>query len=332
VLPAFTAALSLLLGFLAVERLTEPWARLMLRKGICGRDVHKPDRPLIPEMGGVTIVVGLAVGMGFFTALNPEFSLTAAAFLSTVVVAAVVGVVDDWLRPLSPLEKVAAVTLAALPLLILGMYTPYPVLPFVGGLRLTLIYPFIFMPLLVTVLANSVNMLDVLNGSMAGTSTISALFLTLIAVLFSQWETAFLLGLLAACTYGFYRHNRYPAEVFPGDGGSLAVGAAFAAAAIIGRLEVLTLIVLLPALINGSLILSSLGRLVERRGIKERPTLLVAGPRIAASPSRQAPVTLTRLMVASQPLREEEVVRGFMALNLLTGALALATALFMLGG
>lgn len=315
-----------------MERLTVPWARFMLRKGIKGQDVHKPGKPWIPEMGGVTIVIGLALSLTFFGILNSELALTVAAFLLTVVIAAAVGIVDDTVRPLSPLEKVAAVTLASLPLLILGVYTPFPVLPFVGKLRLTIIYPFIFMPLLVTVLANSVNMLDVLNGSMAGTSTLSALFLALIAILFGRWEVAYILAVLAACTYGFYRHNRYPAEVFPGDGGSLAVGAAFATAAIIGRLEVVTLIVLLPALINGSLILSSLGRLVERRRIKERPIFVAENCRIEASHGRQAPVTLTRLMVASQPLKEEEIVRGFLALNLLTGVLALVTGFFMLGG
>ena len=304
-----------------------PIANFMKKRGITGIDVHKLDKPEIPELGGLSIVFGL-IGcsvVSMFLNLNSSFFL---AYLLTILITAVIGVFDR-LKPLNAVQKILLVAVASIPILFLNVYQPFPELPFVGKLRLTLLYPVVFVPVFVTVLANATNMIDVLNGSMAGTSTVSAVFLTFIAFLLGKHEAMLMFASLAATTYAFYRYNKYPAKVFSSDVGSLSVGAAFAAAAIMGRLEVVTMFALLPTLINGSLILTSLGGVRERREIKIRPTILLENGLIAANLDKKAPITLTRLMVASSPLKEPEITRCFIILHFFSGFLALATFFFM---
>jgi len=323
----FIGLITICLGFLIVYGLTMPIANLMLKKGVFGVDVHKPTKPKIPEMCGLSIIFGLAlcsIILMFFSD-NPTHFL---AFILTVYVASMVGVLD-WFKRLGAWQKIFLAALASIPILVLGVYYPYPILPFIGKLRLTILYPIIVVPFLVTMLANATNMIDVFNGSMAGTSTIAATFLTIIAFLLNKPETTLMYASIAVCTFAFYLHNKYPAKVFSGDVGSLGVGAAFAAAAIIGRMEILTLFALLPTLINGSLTLTSLGGVKERHEILERPTILLENGLLKANPSKNAPVTLTRLLVAASPLKEPEIVKCFLLLTFFSGLLSLLTTFLM---
>ncbi len=279
-------------------------------------------------MGGLAIVLGLIASSATLMFAWPQLKVKAAALILTVLIAAGIGVIDEY-RPFRALEKVLALTLAAIPIIALNVYYPYPQLPFIGSLRLTIIYPYILVPLMVTALANTINMVDVLNGSMALTSTISAAFLTLASAMLGRWEILPLTASLAACTIAFYRHNRFPAKVFAGDVGSLSVGAGFAAVAIMGRLEVLVAVALIPALINSGLIVSSLRRLMERREIKFRPTIVKEG-KIFASGDPRAPLTLVRLLAASKPRSEPEIVRLMAGLTVFSGILTLITALLLM--
>ena len=55
---------------------------------------------------------------------------------------------------------------------------------------------------------------------------------------------------LLAVLLAFYYFNRYPAKVFDGDTGSLAVGAALGALAILGRIETVVVVALIPHIMN----------------------------------------------------------------------------------
>ena len=317
---------TVVLGFLSVYTITPFLADFLRRKGIIGVDVHKPTKPKIPEMAGLSIVFGLIICSVFLLFYLP--SLDFLAYILTVSIACVIGILD-WFKRWGAWHKIVLAALASIPILVLGVYYPYPALPFIGRLRLTVLYPLIFVPVFVTVLANATNMIDVLNGSMAGTATISAVFLTVIAFFLGRFEAVLMYAAIASCTYAFYLYNKYPAKVFSGDAGSLSIGAAFAAAAIIGRMEIVTLFALLPALINGSLTLTSLGGVRERHEIKIRPIILLEDYSLKANFSKDAPITLTRLLVASSPLKEYEVVKAFLVLSVFSGFLAFATAILM---
>ena len=132
------------------------------------------------------------------------------------------------------------------------------------------------------------------------------------------------LALLSRIAY--YRFNRYPAKVFSGDVGSLTVGAAIGALAIVGQLEVVTIIALTPFIMNSFYMLTSLRGLMEYRRVKEPATRVLPDGRIAANKHPEAPIPLIRMILARGPLTEPEIVKGFYLLSLCSALLAVLTA------
>ena len=75
---------------------------LLRRRGIVGCDVHKPDRPAVPEMGGLLLVCGFSAGILTVLAANTflERFLSVRldemlAVLCVVLLAALIGTIDD---------------------------------------------------------------------------------------------------------------------------------------------------------------------------------------------------------------------------------------------
>jgi len=298
-------------------------ARFMKSHGITGKDVHKIGGPEIPEMCGMAILFGLSVGATGYAILVPGSAREAMAFLGATLIAGSIGIVDDR-HPLGPKTKPLLTAIACVPILLLGTYVPYPNLPLIGEARLTIVYP-LFIPLAIAVTSNAVNMMDVMNGVMPGTVAIIATMLTGILIVAGEWKIAPLSAGLVAAMLALFYFNRFPAKVFSGDTGSLAVGAALGALAILGRMEMVVVIALMPQIMNAFYGLSSIGRLYERREIRQRPTKLLNDGRLAATAEKNAPITLARLILAAGPFTERNLVRGMMLLTVLSSILALLT-------
>jgi UDP-N-acetylglucosamine--dolichyl-phosphate N-acetylglucosaminephosphotransferase len=298
-------------------------AKFMKNHGITGKDVHKIGMPDIPEMCGIAILLGLSVGVIGYAFLVPSAGREAITFLGTTIITGVIGMFDD-LRPLGPRTKPLLTAIASLPILLLGTYVPFPTLPFIGQVRLTIVYP-LLIPVAIAVTSNSVNMMDVMNGAMPSTVAIVALTMTGVLIVAGEWKTAPLAAGLVAAMLGFFYFNRFPARVFSGDTGSLAVGAALGALAILGRIEMVVVVALIPQIMNAFYGLSSVGRLYERREIRTRPTRLMSDGRLDASSEKGAPITLSRILLASGPLMEKEIVRDMMALTIVSSILSVLT-------
>ena len=313
-------------AFVVTYLATPPLASWLKHRGIVGIDVHKLDRPKIPQMCGLSIMAGLAAGtlsLELLGGSSPEI----VAFLATVLIAGAIGAIDD-LRPLNAKLKPALTALAALPILFLGTYNPHPVFPLIGPFRLTIVYPILIF-FAIAVPANAVNMLDVFNGSMSGTLTIVSLTLAAILAVSGKTTAMGLALALFGSLLAFYLFNRYPARVFDGDTGSLAAGAAIGALAVIGRIELVAIVALVPYIMNSFYGLASIGRLYERREIKPRPVRLRSDGMLEATNDRQAPVTLTRLILAEGPLPEKQIVRVMQLLAILSSAMAVLAFLLM---
>lgn len=323
-----------LLGFSASFIVTFILIPLLIHKlkekGIVGIDVHKSEKPKIPEMGGLSILLSIVIVTILLSALYKELANVFIVFLIVVIVVGIIGAIDD-IRTLNPKLKPTLTALAALPIIILGTYVPRPVLPIIGRTRLTIVYPILILASF-AVSTNAVNMLDIFNGAMAGTCSI--LFLTLlISSIILGFETGFILSaIMLGSLIAFYYYNKYPAKIFSGDVGSLAVGAAIAATAIIGRLEIITIVAMMPHIMNGFHSLASIGGLLERRQIKARPTKILPDGRLAANEDPKAPITLARLILAGSPLYEHEIVKILLLLSAYSGLLAIITALIITWG
>jgi UDP-N-acetylglucosamine--dolichyl-phosphate N-acetylglucosaminephosphotransferase len=311
--------LSFGITFIAQPRLMA----LMNKKGIIGRDVHKKEQPIVPEMGGTAVLAALIVSTLVGVTVMPEKTRMLVSFLLTVVISGVIGAIDD-LRPLNARVKPFLTLFAGIPILVLGTYTPSIVFPLIGGTRLTKVYP-LLIPIVMAVTSNAVNMMDPFNGVMSGTTSIITLTLLASAIIFGSQDAIILCCTLLGALLAFFYYNRYPSSVFSGDVGSLGVGAALGAIAIIGRVEVVAVVAFMPQIMNAFYGLSTIGRLYERREVN-RPVTILEDGRLMASPDPKAPLTLARFILARGPLHEYEASIIFITLSAISGLLALITA------
>ena len=76
----------------------------------------------------------------------------------------------------------------------------------------------------ITLVTNSFNLLDNMDGLCSGTVAISSAMLALVASESGQWADAAMLAALCGASAGFFFFNRSPASIFLGDAGSLLCG------------------------------------------------------------------------------------------------------------
>jgi UDP-N-acetylglucosamine--dolichyl-phosphate N-acetylglucosaminephosphotransferase len=158
--------------------------------------------------------------------------------------------------------------------------------------------------------------------------TIAAFSLAISLFILQNYSVAIMTLPLAFASLAFYKYHKFPSRIFPGDSGALTIGAAYGVIAIIGHVEVIAAIALLPAIINSFLFLSSVKRIVEHRQIKN-PTTHTDDNKITATKELDAPVTLVRLIVASKPLTEKSVGFAIFKLATFAGILAIITTILM---
>src|SRR5713226_4526250 len=218
-----------------------------------------------------------------------------------------------------------------MPLLILGAAFPGQVynstlrVPLFGGFHLPVIYPLTIL-IVISVTSNTVNMLDPLNGSMAGGIAIVAGGLLIGLLLKGAGPTPiFLYACLLFSALGFFYFNRYPSRAFSGNVGQLSVGAALGALAILGRTEIASIVAMFPSIQNSFFFLSKIKRFTEHRALTAKPTRLLEDGRLASSLDPKAPLTLVRTLLVGRPAKESEIVSTIFALFLISAALGLIT-------
>src|SRR3989442_1447157 len=224
-------------------------ARWMIRhlKGsrMVGRDLHKPGRPEIPEMGGLAVIAGFYAGVTVIQLFLADAS--AQAYLHASLVASFgagfVGLLDD-LFDLRQRVKAVLPFLFALPLATVVFRD------LKGGTTLlnTDIGPLVLLaiPLGITSAANAANMLEGFNGLGAGLGIIMCGAMIALAFISQEFTGLYIIVPLLAALVGFLYFNRYPARIFPGDSMTLFTGAALAAAAIISHQKTYGAILFLP--------------------------------------------------------------------------------------
>ena len=202
------------------------------------RSVH--ERPTTTG-GGTAMFVGFLVALvvasrlpGFTQVFAGSSEALAVVVAATVMFA--IGLLDD-LRELSAPAKVAGQVLSGSLLAVLGVTLFYFRVPFGQLVVLSADWATLITVLLVVVVANSVNLIDGLDGLAAGTIAIAAGAFYLYsgalqnAGVISDANLGPLLALvtLGVCL-GFLPHNFHPARIFMGDGGALLLGLLMASA------------------------------------------------------------------------------------------------------
>jgi UDP-GlcNAc:undecaprenyl-phosphate/decaprenyl-phosphate GlcNAc-1-phosphate transferase len=233
----------------------------------------KADRPRvhggkpIPRIGGLAIVLGIAVPMAVF--VRPEGRYLG-ILLGTLMVAAL-GLIDD-IRGINPGIKMLGIVVAALiPVAGFGMTWEHVGFPVVGNFDLGWgAYPLtVFW---IAALANLVNLIDGMDALASGIVAIASGSFALLAASFGRTDAAVLAAIVCGATLAFLRHNYHPAKIFMGDTGALALGFVLACVAVQGVLKTAATIALAgPLLVLAVPILDTSFVVLKRLKYKRSP-------------------------------------------------------------
>ncbi|MBU7032955.1 MAG: hypothetical protein HXS53_10520 [Theionarchaea archaeon] len=258
--------LYVLLAFVLTLMLVPGISQFMKHHSITGKDVHKTLQPEIPEMGGLSYVSSLTVVL--LMAFILLHSLLYVGALSVLMLTALIGAYDD-LRGLHQFHKVVLTCSAGIPLLFFVEDTTIDFI--LISMDLSWAY-YLLVPLGVAACSNATNILAGFNGEEAGLGAIAAGSLGMCSILLGREEPQLLLFSLSASLLAFLIFNKFPAYIFPGDIGTLPIGGLIAASVVLGKMELLGVIALLPPIIEFFLKMS-----VWFRGKEYGPTKVVKG-------------------------------------------------------
>jgi UDP-N-acetylglucosamine--dolichyl-phosphate N-acetylglucosaminephosphotransferase len=232
------------------------FSRKFVALGITGVDIHKLERPIIPEMGGLSVLLAVSLGSTILMALDGDRGFLFLAGVSTVSLTGLIGVADDKfeLRQRDKTILIAAAS-ALLSLSLVGRGSIW--FPVIGTVPFGILYPLLVVPIAITTSANMSNMLAGFNGLEAGIAAISVGVMTFLSAVTGSADGALLGVILLVAYLGFLLLNWYPAKIFPGDTGTLMFGAGIAAIGLISHLEIAAIVLVMPAALDFALKLMS---------------------------------------------------------------------------
>lgn len=243
----------------------------MLTKLKVGQNVRDdgPETHLVksgtPTMGGIIMMIALLITVVISGQLNSDMYIL---LLSTFGFG-LIGFIDDYFKVVNKrslglrayqklLAQIVLASLLAIYQSNMSVLGSKIIIPFLSNryLDLGMMYiPFIVFVVVGTV--NSVNLTDGLDGLATGITLVVMSFFGIVAF---KWGidsvSIFSLALTGACL-GFLIYNAYPAKIFMGDTGSMALGGAVAAAAIM-----LNLPLMLP-IVGGIYVIESLSVIIQ---------------------------------------------------------------------
>ncbi|MBS4882228.1 MAG: phospho-N-acetylmuramoyl-pentapeptide-transferase [Peptoniphilus harei] len=229
--------LSLILGKILIPVLKKLHAGQSIREEGPKSHMVKSGTPTI---GGLIFLFSAIIT----TLLTGNFKVSVFMILFSTLAFGAVGFIDDYIKVvmkrnlgLRAYQKLFLQILTAV-ILIIYQYNSKHMgtdlyIPFLKDYRSIGVFyiPFIIFVIVGTV--NSVNLTDGLDGLSSSVTIICLLFFNVVAVKFQRYEIAAFSLVLAGALIGFLFFNKYPAKVFMGDTGSLALGGAISAIALL---------------------------------------------------------------------------------------------------
>jgi phospho-N-acetylmuramoyl-pentapeptide-transferase len=296
---AFVTSLvvAFLVGPAIIARLRAMSVNQVVREGTPATHEKKKNTP---TMGGLIILCATLVPTLLWAKLDNRYVVLALVVMAWM---GLIGFLDDYLKLLQKrrgvkneglVEKYKLAGQIAIGLA-LGIYLwKFPISTLPGAsttlpfFKYVLVVPAAawlgwvyvgFTTFVLTGASNAVNFTDGLDGLAAGLCAIAALTFALFAYVIGRVDTSAYLQIyylrgageltvfciaIFGATIGFLWYNCYPAEVFMGDTGSLALGGALGAIAILLKSEFLLL------LIGGVFVVESVSVIIQRSVFKYR--------------------------------------------------------------
>ncbi|MDR1183332.1 MAG: phospho-N-acetylmuramoyl-pentapeptide-transferase [Coriobacteriales bacterium] len=274
--PTFQVFLAIFVSMAITMILLPLWIRILHFRQI-GQQIRAdgPQRHLVkqgtPTMGGVVILVSVVLTVLLLSKSTSQTNMLSLLLICGVtLLTGILGLIDDLSKVvkerslgLRPNAKMICLTLISVAFCLAAVnfvgIEPTVTIPFLPPIPLgilTTVIPLgesatfsipwlylVFVFLLMVGMSNAVNLTDGLDGLAAGTVMIAMVVMAAIAYRSDQLNTALFGAAVTGACVGFLWFNAHPAGIFMGDTGSLALGAAFAAIAVMTKAEVISLVV-----------------------------------------------------------------------------------------
>ena len=270
-----TFIITVVLGKIAIPMLRSLHAQQSIREE--GPESHQAKAGT-PTMGGAFMMIALVLGVAIFAPWNVGTGM----LLFLTLGHCLLGFFDDFVkavkkRNLGLTAKQKLLGQFILAAIFCYCITEIMVIPTtlwipVADIHLQLGWAYYVLAFLIIVGAtNAVNLTDGLDGLASGTSAVAAIAFSVIGLMAASTtnyigaeSVAYFGAIVAAVCLGFLVYNVNPAKVFMGDTGSLALGGAFAAMAILTKTELLLVV------IGGIFVMEALSVIIQVISFKTR--------------------------------------------------------------
>lgn len=250
-------AVAFLLGMILCLLFGVPYIDFLKKKMIgqyvkdCAPEAHAKKQGT-PTTGGIFIITAIMLASVVVLALAQRLDTDAFIILLTLLFYTFAGFQDDYLKikgkandGLSARGKLMRqIAIALLPVLYLmmtntsagdvtfGQYT----------LHLGWLYP-VFAVFVITGASNAYNLTDGLDGLAVSTGIFAFAACAILAFVNGSSEVAIIGAAVSGALFGFLRYNKPKAQVFMGDTGSLALGGLLGTLAVMGKFEILLILI-----------------------------------------------------------------------------------------
>ncbi|MCT4631754.1 MAG: phospho-N-acetylmuramoyl-pentapeptide-transferase [Firmicutes bacterium] len=192
-----------------------------------------------PTMGGIIILIGLVFGIASYFKLDTNMNL----MLFSTIGFGLIGFLDDYIKVvlkrnlgLRAYQKIIGQLLVSVVLAYYASRMGTDI--YVPIIKKYIDLGFLYIPFMVFVMlavTNAVNLTDGLDGLAGSITLIVTGFFGYFAYTMGYLSVAVFAAALMGGCIGFLKYNNFPAKVFMGDTGSLALGGAIAAMAILTK-------------------------------------------------------------------------------------------------
>jgi phospho-N-acetylmuramoyl-pentapeptide-transferase len=204
-----------------------------------------------PTMGGVLFVlIPVIVSLAVNFKIVYDFKTTMVIF--AFVAYGLIGFIDDYIivvrnnnDGLLPKYKLGLQILVAIVFFVIyySNASTQIVIPYTSFAIDLGVFYVLFILLMFTAESNAVNFTDGMDGLAGGVSVIALVPYIIFAYITKEQGLLLFMVCLLASLLGYLKFNKHPAKIFMGDAGSLALGGAFAAIAMVMKVELSILIV-----------------------------------------------------------------------------------------
>ena len=166
----------------------------------------------------------------------------------------IIGFIDDFKKlilknpkGLKPSLKMLGLIIIAVAFVVYLVYSGFGTETYIPILKQYITVPvWAYIPCTVFIIlacTNSLNLTDGLDGLATGITSIIMIFFSFVATMFGSKDMSIFSSIVAGSTIGFLLFNMYPAKVFMGDTGSLALGGAFCSVALVLKMPLILVVV-----------------------------------------------------------------------------------------